>query len=412
MAVYLDNSATTKQRREVTEAMLSAAENTFGNPSSLHRMGIEAEKLVKSSRKKIASSLGVSEEEIYFTSGGTESDNTAIFGACSALKRQGSHIITTSIEHPAVLECCRKLEQEGFSVTYLQPEKDGIIRPESVRSALTDDTVLVSVMHVNNETGAVQPLEEIGDLLKGRKYTMFHCDAVQSFGKIPVPVRRAGITSLAASGHKIHGPKGTGILFVDHERRIVPFMHGGGHEKGMRSGTENVPGIAGIATAAELASRDMEENLAHVTSLRNRLLEGILSEIPDVKINSPVSFNEDGSLSDSEKTAGDGTGLRCLPYILNVSFLGTRAEVLLHMLEQSEIYVSTGSACSSNSKKKGSHVLQAMRLRDDEIEGAVRFSLSHTNTMDEIEETLVKLKEAVTRNRKMLALANKSSKRR
>lgn len=401
MSIYLDNSATTAQRREVTEAMISAAENTYGNPSSLHRMGIEAEKLVKASRRTIAASLGVSEEEIFFTSGGTESDNTAIVGACSALKRSGSHIITTAIEHPAVLESCKKLEEEGYRVTRLQPDEYGVVSAEKVKDALQDDTILVAVMHVNNETGAVQPVEEIGALLADREHVMFHCDTVQSFGKMPVPVRSAGIGSLAVSGHKFHGPKGMGILFVDHNRRIVPLMRGGGQEHGLRSGTENVPGIAGMAEAVRLAYDEMEQKLVYVDGLRNRLMNGILSEIPDVKINGPADSG----------VGAKGT-LRCLPYILNVSFRGTRAEVLLHMLEQSGIYVSTGSACSARSKKPGSHVLRAMGLSDEEIEGAVRFSFSYMNTPEEMDIVLDKLKEAVARNRKMLKLAGKSSKRR
>lgn len=483
MSVYLDNSATTAQRREVTEAMTAAMENTWGNPSSLHRMGVEAEKLVKASRKTVARVLGASEEEIYFTSGGTESDNTAIFGACEARKRAGRHIITTAIEHPAVLECFRKLENSGFEVTYLAPDKTGIVSAKAVESALREDTVLVSVMHANNETGALQPIEKIGALLSGRERVFFHCDAVQSFGKMPISVHQLKIDALSASGHKIHGPKGMGILYVNHNSRIVPYLYGGGQEHHMRSGTENVPGIAGIARAAELASADMQENFVHVTQIRDHFLRGILSEISDVRVNTPLTFSgsesagnlqtaggklpsanadlssaggvlkiqgedlraingdlqtaageEIRSLNGDLRTAageetrslngdlrsGNGAvqtqngglqivdGDSCLPYILNVSFLGTRAEVLLHMLEQSEIYVSTGSACSSNSKKKGSHVLQAMGLTDDEIEGAVRFSFSYRNTIEEIEETLEKLKDAVSKNRKMLALANKS----
>ncbi len=394
MPAYLDNSSTTMQRREVTEAMLDAFENVWGNPSSLHRMGIDAEKKVKASRRAIAEGLGVSEEELYFTSGGTESDNTAIFGACRAMKRAGKHIITTSIEHPAVLECFQRLEESGFEVTRIDPQEDGVIDAGELKASVREDTILVSVMHVNNETGALQPVEEIGRFLKERKergqHVFFHCDAVQSFGKIHIPVREAGIDALSASGHKIHGPKGTGLLYVDHNRRVVPFMCGGGQERGMRSGTENVPGIVGLAAASELAFSEMERNLKKVASLRERLLAGIISEIPDVEINGPL---------DEE---------RHLPYILNVSFLGTRAEVLLHMLEQDGIFVSTGSACSSNSKKRGSHVLRAMGVSEEAVEGAVRFSFSCQNTEAEIDETLLKLKGAVAQNRRMLSIAGKS----
>ena len=393
MPAYLDNSATTFERAEVTEAVLDAVKNTWGNPSSLHHMGIEAEKKMKASRKAVASLLGVSDEEIYFTSGGTESDNTAIFGACGALKRSGRHIVTTSIEHHAVLECCRRLEEMGFEITYVDPGSDGVVSADAIQSALREDTVLVSVMHVNNETGAIQPVKEIGTALRSREHVFFHCDAVQSYGKIPIPVRESHIDALSASGHKIHGPKGVGMLYIDRGRHILPLLCGGGQERGMRSGTENVPGIVGFARASQLAEEEMRKNLEHVSLLRSRLKEGILHEIPDVRINGP---------DDS----------RCLPYILNVSFPGTRAEVLLHMLEQDGIYVSTGSACSSRSKNKGSYVLRAMGLSQEEIEGAVRFSFSCMNTGEEIEETLKKLKDAVKKNRQMLSLAGKGRKNR
>ncbi len=405
MSAYLDNSATTAQYEEVTAVMLEAVKDFYGNPSSLHRMGIEAEKAVKASRQIIAHMMGAVDDEIYFTSGGTESDNTAIFGAAYALRRAGRHIVTTCIEHPAVLEAFKALEGLGFETDYVEPDRNGVVSAQAVGAALRDDTVLVSVMHVNNETGAVQPIDEIGAMLAGREHTVFHCDAVQSFGKIPVLPRRMMADSVAVSGHKIHGPKGTGILWVSGKKRILPLLHGGGQERGMRSGTENVPGIVGIAKAAELAEKHMHENFERVERLRNLLLEGILSEIPDVRINSPVEVS--GKAAEKEMACLS----ECLPYILNVSFAGTRGEVLLHMLEQDGIYVSTGSACSSNSKKKGSHVLKAMKLTDDEIEGAVRFSLSCLNTKAEIEETIEHLKAAVSKNRKMLSLANKSKRR-
>ncbi len=393
MPAYLDNSATTQERPEVTEAVMDAVKNAWGNPSSLHRMGMETEKKMKAWRRTAASVTGAAEEEIYFTSGGTESDNTAIFGACGALKRAGRHIITTSIEHHAVLECCRRLEEEGFEVTRIDPGSDGVVSADAVKAALREDTILVSVMHVNNETGAIQPVKEIGEALRHRDHILFHCDAVQSYGKIPLSVKEYGIDALSASGHKIHGPKGVGLLYVSREKRIVPLLCGGGQERGMRSGTENVPGIAGFVRAAQLAQEEMQENLQHVSALRTRLKEGILQEIPDVRINGP----EDDL---------------CLPYILNVSFMGTRAEVLLHMLEQDGIYVSTGSACSSRSNKKGSYVLRAMGLSPEETEGAVRFSFSCLNTEAEIDETLARLKDAVTKNRKMLSLTGKSRRKR
>ena len=393
MPAYLDNSATTFERKEVTETVLDTVRNTWGNPSSLHRMGIEAEKKMKASRKAVASLIGAADEEIFFTSGGTESDNTAIFGACDAGKRSGRHIVTTSIEHHAVLECCRRLESLGFEVTYVDPDGDGVVSAEAIEAALRENTILVSVMHVNNETGAIQPVQEIGAALRSREHVFFHCDAVQSYGKIPIPVREYGIDALSASGHKIHGPKGVGMLYVSRAGHVLPLLYGGGQERGMRPGTENVPGIAGFARASQLAEEEMQRNLQHAAALRGRLKEGILRGIPDVRINGP----EDS---------------RCLPYILNVSFPGTRSEVLLHMLEQDGIYVSTGSACSSRTKNKGSYVLRAMGLSPEEIEGAVRFSFSCLNTEEEIDETLEKLKGAVAKNRKMLSLAGKSGKKR
>ena len=395
MLAYLDNSATTRQSEEVTRAMIDAVQDSFGNPSSLHRLGVDSEKLVKLSRKKLAAAAGAKDEEIYFTSGGTESDNTAIFGAYMMLRRQGNHIITTEIEHPAVLECFKRLRQQGAEVTYIGVDERGFINMDELASSINDDTILVSVMHANNESGAVQPIADIASLVKKKSdKAVFHCDAVQSYGKIPVNADASSIDLLSASAHKIHGPKGMGLLYVRKDLHLPPYLVGGGQERGMRSGTENVPGIAGFGAAAGAAFENMSENYQKVTELRDRLLSGITSEIGDIKINSPVD-----------------AGRACMPHILNVSFLGTRGEVLLHMLEQSDIYVSTGSACSSH-KKGGSHVLTAMGLTPDEIEGAVRFSLSPYNTVEEIDYAVEKLKKAVASNRRMLGLANKKGCRR
>ncbi len=414
MFVYLDNSSTTSQFHDVTEEMIRVAEKSFGNPSSLHRMGVEAEKLLRGARKSVAECINASEDEIIFTSGGTESDNTALFGAWEALKRQGKHIITASVEHHAILESCRILEEKGAEVTYIKPDRNGIIHAKDIAAALRDDTIIVALMHVNNETGAVMPIEEVGSLLAERKHTIFHCDAVQSFGKMPINVKKMGIDTLAASGHKIHGPKGTGILYINGKKRIVPFIYGGGQQHHMRSGTENMPGIVGFAKASSIMKRDCEKNLRHVAELRNQLFEGLSSQIPDIKINSPL-YLQDGQavnrVDDTEKVFYAPYD-KCLPYILNVSFIGTRAEVILHMLEQEDIYISTGSACSSNSKNKGSYVLSEMKLKDYEIEGAVRFSLSALNNSEQIAYTVEKVREAVEKNRKMLSLANKGRKRR
>lgn len=393
MPAYLDNSATTRQIDEVTDVMTAAMKEEYGNPSSLHKMGVSAEKKVKNARERLAQLVGAAPHDIYFTSGGTESDNTSIFGAVESLKRQGNHVITTGIEHPAVLECYRRLAEQGMRVTYLGVDRNGFIDPDELEAAITDDTILVSVMHVNNETGAIQPVHEVGRIVDRSQRALFHCDAVQSFGKLPISVKDDRIDFLAASAHKIHGPKGMGLLYVRNGLHIPPYLYGGGQEKGMRSGTENVPGILGFAKATEIAGANMQKNMERVTQLRDYLLEGIQSEIPDVLVNSPVG---EGLLDDAKSS--------CLPYVLNVSFLGTRGEVILHMLEQSEIYVSTGSACSSN-KKGQSHVLAAMGLAPKEIEGALRFSFSPYNTFEELDYTLDRLKKAVADNRKMMGIA-------
>lgn len=395
MLAYLDNSATTRQSEEVTRAMIDAAENSYGNPSSLHRLGVNSEKLVKSSRKKLAAAAGARDDEIYFTSGGTESDNTAILGAYMMLHRQGNHIITTETEHPAVLECFKRLKQQGADVTYIGVDEHGFIDINELASVINVETILVSVMHANNESGAVQPIADIAALVKRKSSkAVFHCDAVQSYGKIPVNAGASGIDLLSASAHKIHGPKGMGLLYVRKDLHLPPYLIGGGQEHGMRSGTENVPGIAGFGAAAESAFENISENYRKVTELRDRLLDGIKSEIDDIKVNSPVDAGKD-----------------CMPHILNISFLGTRGEVLLHMLEQADVYVSTGSACSSH-KKGGSHVLTAMGLAPDEIEGALRFSISPYNTIEEIDYAVDKLKKAVSSNRRMLGLANKNGSKR
>lgn len=367
--IYLDNSATTKQHRQVTRTMLTYMEQDFGNPSSLYGPGLTAEKAVKEARKKVLKAMGRQQGDLYFTSGGTEADSMAIFGTAMARRRRGKRIITSEVEHPAVLEACRRLEEEGFDVVRIKVDGQCRLDMEQLKSAVNEETILITVMQVNNETGAVMPMEEIGSC-KGR--ALLHTDSVQAFGKIALP-KNADLISV--SGHKIHGPKGIGALWVDKGVHIAPFLVGGGQESGMRSGTENVPAIAGFGTAAEL----IREREVSLTELRDYLLEGIRQEIKDIRINSP----QEGC-----------------PAVLNVSFLGTRGEVLLHTLEQDEIYVSTGSACSSN-KKGGSHVLKAMGLTDREIEGAIRFSFGRYNTMEEMDVVLEKVKAAVARFRRL-----------
>ncbi len=382
MFVYLDNSATTKPYKEVVEETIKYMDTHFGNPSSLHRIGINAEKALKEARKSVAVSLGAKEEEILFTSGGTEADNTALFGAVQARKRRGNKIITSQIEHPAVLESCRKLEESGFRVSYLPVDEKGVIDLEALESELDEQTILISVMHVNNEVGSIQPISEIIDLKnkigsKSGTEILFHTDAVQSYGKLPIQLN--GIDLMSVSGHKIHGPKGVGALFIRKGLNVQPYLFGGGQERGMRSGTENVPAAAGFGVAAEFTRRNLTKRIESMKKVKTFLEDGIRSEISDVRFNS----TENGS-----------------PSILNVSFLGVRGEVLLHTLEQSEIYVSTGSACSSR-KKGQSHVLKALGLSDREIEGAIRFSFSEFNSTAEMEYVLDRLKEAVNKYRKL-----------
>ena len=382
MFVYLDNSATTKPYKEVIDETVRYMEAEYGNPSSLHRMGIAAEKAMKEARKSVAASIGAKDEEIFFTSGGTEADNTAIFGAVQARKRRGNKIVTSQIEHPAVLESCRKLEESGYKVEYIPVDRNGLIDMKALENTLDSQTILVTVMQVNNEVGSIQPITEISMLKKrdGDKHgteILLHTDAVQSYGKLPIQL--SGVDLLSVSGHKIHGPKGVGALYVRKGLNMQPYIFGGGQERGMRSGTENVPAIAGLGVAAELSRKNLEKRIETMKNVKTYLTEGIRAEIPDVRFNSMP----EGSSS-----------------ILNVSFLGTRGEVLLHTLEQAAIYVSTGSACSSR-KKGQSHVLKAMGLTDAEIEGAIRFSFCEFNTTEEMDYILVQLKSAVQKFRKL-----------
>lgn len=370
MQIYLDNSATTKPYKEVVEKMIFALENDYANPSSLHKKGLEVEKNIKKIREDIARTLGVKEKEIYFTSGGTESNNSIIRGV---LDKRKNHIITTKIEHPSVLDTIKTLEKEGIEVTYLDVDSEGKIDIDSLKSSIKENTILVSVMHVNNEVGSIQPISEVGKYLKTLKEKVyFHVDAVQSFGKINFKPSKYNIDFMSVSGHKIHGPKGIGFMYIKENSKVKPLFTGGGQEFGFRSGTENIPGIYGLGEAIRITNENLDKNIQKIDSLKNLLKSEILNNIENVKINSP----EDG-----------------VCHILNVSFLGVKGEVLLHYLEQKDIYVSTGSACSS--KKKGSHVLNAMNLSKDEIEGTIRFSLSCFNTEEEILETVEILKSSV-----------------
>ncbi|MBR0481522.1 MAG: cysteine desulfurase [Firmicutes bacterium] len=376
--IYLDNSATTKPSKACLDAMTDALTKDFGNPSSLYRIGLDAEKIVKHSREVIAKSIGADPSEVYFTSCGSESDDTAIFGAWSARKKQGKRMITTAVEHPAVLRCFEKLQQEGADVQYIPVLSDGNLDMDAFRKLLNDDTVFVSVMHVNNETGAIFPIEEIAKELKKYPNVIFHSDCVQSYGKLDIDVKKMGVDMISLSGHKVHASKGIGALYVRNGLHIPPYILGGGQEAGFRSGTENVPGIAGFGAAVEDMHMVKPEAREY---LKKRLLE----EIEDIQINSP-------------ETAA--------PSVLNVSFLGCRGEVLLHMLEQDEIYVSTGSACSSH--KKGSHVLSAQGLSPEAIDGAVRFSFGSDNTVEEMDIVVEKLKKYVAMQRRLRKAVKRS----
>ena len=373
MEIYLDNSATTKPYKEVIEKMVYALSTDYANPSSLHKKGIEVEKNIKEIRRNIARTLGVKDKEIYFTSGGTESNNAIIRGVVALNKKRKNHIISTVIEHPSVLNTLKDLEEEGFEVTYLNVDKYGQINLEELKQAIKPTTCLVTIMHVNNEVGSIQPIQEIGKYLKTLNDKVYlHVDAVQSYSKINFKPSRYNIDFMSVSGHKLHGPKGIGFMYIRENNRIKPMLTGGGQEIGIRSGTENTPGIYGLGEAINIINQNLDEKIEKIANLKNLLKNEIVKNIDDIKINSP----EDG-----------------VCHILNISFRGVKGEVLLHYLEQKKVYVSTGSACSS--KKKGSHVLNAMELTPDEIEGAIRFSLSDLNTEEEILKAAEIVRESV-----------------
>ncbi|WP_432664031.1 cysteine desulfurase family protein [Wukongibacter baidiensis] len=385
MEAYLDNGATTRPNEEVIDIMVKSMREDYGNPSSLHRKGVEIEKLIKRARKQVAKAIGAGEGEVYFTSGGTESNNLAILGVLEGNKRKGNHIITTKIEHPSVLNVFNALEESGYEVSYLSVDKNGQISIDELKNVLRDETVLISIMYVNNEVGAIQPISEVTKVINSRKNKpLLHVDAIQAFGKIKLNVKKQNIDLMSISGHKIHGPKGIGALYVKKGIKIKSMIFGGNQELGLRSGTENVPGILGLGVAAEWVKKDFESNTKKMNELKIRLLNGIQNNLQQVKVN-----------GDSL----EGTA----PHILNISFEGIRGEVLLHTLEQEGIYVSTGSACSSNKKKAFSHVLKEMALTEDQMEGAIRFSLSPHNTVEEIDYTIDKLKYIVEDLRKVIA---------
>ena len=381
MEVYLDNSATTKSYACVAETVSKVMVDDYGNPSSMHMKGVEAERYIRWAKEVIAGNLKVSEKEIVITSGGTEGDNLALIGAAAASRRAGCHIITTCIEHPAVLQTMRYLENQGFQVTYLPVDRYGILNLEDLRCAIRRDTILVSIMHTNNEVGSLQPIEEAGALIKSiNPRIIFHVDAVQGYGKFRIYPKRMHIDLLTVSGHKIHGPKGVGFLYINEKVRISPIVFGGGQQKGMRSGTENVPGIAGLGRAVEKIYENLEEERAAMYGLKEHFIRGVL-QIPDIRINGL-------------------TGEKSAPHVVSVSFRGIRSEVLLHALEEKGIYVSAGSACASNKAPKPSDTLRAMGVEKDLLDSTLRFSFSVFTTEEEIDYTLQTLYDIVPMLRK------------
>ena len=375
MEAYLDNSATTVVSPRVKDIVIKTMTEDYGNPSSLHMKGVEAERYLRESREILAKILKVNEKEIIFTSGGTESNNLALIGMAMANKRAGMHIITSSVEHASVLNTMKYLEEQGFEVTYLPVDTQGHVELDALREALREDTILVSIMYVNNEIGALEPVEEISKIIKDRNPgIIFHVDAIQAFGKYRIYPKKQGIDALSVSGHKIHGPKGSGFLYVSEKVKIKPVLFGGGQQKGMRSGTDNVPGIAGIAEAAREAYENFDEKTAGIYELKDYFIDRI-SELENVKVNS-----RKGTLS--------------APHIISVSFVGVRSEVMLHALEDRHIYVSAGSACSSNHPHI-SETLAGIRLTPEEIDSTVRFSLSELTTKEELDYTVEAIKEMI-----------------
>jgi cysteine desulfurase len=381
--IYLDHAATTQVDERVLEVMKPYFTEKFGNASSLHQYGQEAKIALDRSREIIAKKINAEPEEIIFTSGGTESDNLAIKGVAYANRKKGNHIITSKIEHPAVLNTCKYLEKQGFKLTYLDVDKEGFIDLKQLEKSIGKNTILISIMYANNEIGVIQNIGKIGEICRKHKI-LFHSDAVQSFTKIPIDVKKISIDLLSFSAHKIHGPKGVGALFVKKGVGIEALNHGGGHEFGLRSGTENVSGIVGFAKAVELVTEDQIE---HMQKLRDKLIEGILKKIPDTQLNGP-------------------RGDKRLCNNVNIAFNFIEGEGLLMHLDMKGIAVSTGSACSSK-ELKASHVLTAIDLRPDIAHGSIRFSMGRENTEEEIDYTIESLIEIVQKLRNISPLVKR-----
>ncbi|MCI6011974.1 MAG: cysteine desulfurase NifS [Firmicutes bacterium] len=377
--VYLDYSATTPVKDEVLQEMIPYFSEKFGNPSSLYDKGLEAKAAVTHAREQVASLIGAQPREVFFTAGGTESDNWVVFGVADKLKDKGNHIITTKVEHHAMLHSCQFLEKHGYDVTYLDIDKDGRIRPEELEAAITEKTILISIMMVNNEIGTVQPIKELAAIAK-KHGVLFHTDAVQALGNVPIDVKNLGIDLMSMSSHKIYGPKGSGALYIRRGVRLSNYLHGGAQESGRRAGTENLTGIVGFGKAAELAQKNFDQHVAHCSSLRNHLVERVLAEIPDTFVNGTMEYRHPGNA--------------------NITFKYIEGEAILLLLNQSGISVSTGSACSSASLEP-SHVLSALGVPVEMIHGTVRFTVGDLTTMEDIDYTVDTLKKVVSRLREI-----------
>ena len=380
--IYLDNAATTKPAPEAVQAMLPYLEDNFGNPSAFYSFAKKAEQAVDQARKVIAEAIGAKTEEIYFTGGGSESDNWALVATAEANEKKGKHIITSAIEHHAVLHTCEYLEKRGFEVTYVGVDEDGVVKLDELKAAIRPDTILISIMAANNEIGTIQPLKEIGAIAKEHK-VLFHTDAVQAFGHIPINVDEMNIDMLSASGHKIHGPKGIGVMYIRRGVKIGAFIHGGAQERRRRAGTHNVPGIVGMGKATELALEHMDEAAKKVSGLRDYLIEKVMAEVPHTKLN--------------------GHRTNRLPNNANFSFSFIEGESLLIMLDQAGICGSSGSACTSGSLDP-SHVLMAIGLPHEIAHGSLRLTLSEETTREELDYTVDTLKGIIKRLRDMSPL--------
>jgi cysteine desulfurase len=381
--VYLDHAATTPLHPEVLSLMYEFMRDTFGNPSSVHSFGREAKKFTQEARQKVADLIGAAPEEIYFTSGGTEADNIAIIGTAMARRKNGNHIITSAIEHHAVIETCEYLAKNGFEITFLPVDKYGMVDPDDVAGAIRKETMLVTIMHANNEIGTIQPIAEIGRITREHGVAL-HSDAVQTLTKIPVKVDDLGVDLLSLSAHKIYGPKGIGALYVRKGMRLQPIMHGGGQERKLRSGTENTPGIVGFGKAAEVGAREMEQESARVKGLRDKLISRVLAEIPSVTLN--------------------GHPEQRLPNNANVSIALVEGESLVLSLDLEGVAVSSGSACSSGSLKP-SHVLKALGLPYEMMHGSLRMTLGRANSEEDIDYVVEALKKIAVRLRSFSPLA-------